>query len=227
MVRTKTFPARKPSSGRGKGAKGAMMIAGGGGKGSVRLHPTVGGKAPKNVMSTAAQRLLLGSSSGEVVEGVLPSTATATPPRKRRIRPGDFALREIRKFQKSTDLLIRKLPFQRLVREIAQDFRNDIRFQGTAILALQEASEAYLVSLFEVRSFVCSPFVLSFGVLECVSWCVVCTLFRRPTCAPSTPSASPSCPRTSIWSNAFGAHASRPTDTRFNESNELVVDRSS
>jgi histone H3 len=59
------------------------------------------------------------------------------------------ALREIRRFQKSTDLLIRKLPFQRLVREIAQDFRQDLRFQSTAILALQEASEAYLVGLFE------------------------------------------------------------------------------
>jgi histone H3 len=66
-----------------------------------------------------------------------------------RYRPGTVALREIRRYQKSTDLLIRKLPFQRLVREIAQDFKNDLRFQGTAILALQEASESYLVSLFE------------------------------------------------------------------------------
>ena len=66
-----------------------------------------------------------------------------------RYRPGTVALREIRRYQKSTDLLIRKLPFQRLVREIAQDFKNDLRFQGTAILALQEASETYLVSLFE------------------------------------------------------------------------------
>ncbi|RLO13964.1 hypothetical protein DYB28_004580 [Aphanomyces astaci] len=49
----------------------------------------------------------------------------------------------------STDLLIRKLPFQRLVREIAQDYKTDLRFQTTAILALQEAAEAYLVSLFE------------------------------------------------------------------------------
>jgi histone H3 len=63
--------------------------------------------------------------------------------------PGTVALREIRRYQKSTDLLIRKLPFQRLVREIAQDVRQDLRFQSTAILALQEASEAYLVGLFE------------------------------------------------------------------------------
>ena len=56
---------------------------------------------------------------------------------------------EIRKYQKSSELLIRKLPFQRLVREIAQDFKSDLRFQSTAILALQEAFESYLVGLFE------------------------------------------------------------------------------
>ena len=65
------------------------------------------------------------------------------------LSPGTVALREIRKYQKSTELLLRKLPFQRLVREIAAQFKGDLRFQSTAILALQEASEAYLVSLFE------------------------------------------------------------------------------
>ncbi|KAM0002189.1 putative transcription factor Hap3/NF-YB family [Helianthus debilis subsp. tardiflorus] len=54
-----------------------------------------------------------------------------------------------KKYQKSTELLIRKLPFQRLVREIAQDFKTDLRFQSSAVAALQEASEAYLVGLFE------------------------------------------------------------------------------
>lgn len=48
-----------------------------------------------------------------------------------------MALREIRRYQKSTELLIRKLPFQRLVREIAQDFKTDLRFQSAAIGALQ------------------------------------------------------------------------------------------
>jgi len=66
-----------------------------------------------------------------------------------RFRPGTVALREIRKYQKTTDLLIRKLPFQRLIREYAQEYKADLRFQSTAILALQEASEAYMVSLFE------------------------------------------------------------------------------
>ncbi|RAL49313.1 hypothetical protein DM860_012746 [Cuscuta australis] len=66
-----------------------------------------------------------------------------------RYRPGTVALREIRKYQKSRELLIRKLPFQRLVREVAQDFKTDLRFQSHAVLALQEAAEAYLVGLFE------------------------------------------------------------------------------
>ena len=66
-----------------------------------------------------------------------------------RYRPGTVALREIRKYQKSTELLIRKLPFQRLVREISQDFKTELRFQSSAILALQESAEAYLVGLFE------------------------------------------------------------------------------
>jgi len=66
-----------------------------------------------------------------------------------RYRPGTVALREIRKYQKSTDLLIAKLPFQRLVREIAQDLDPNLRFQITAIHAMQDACEAYLTSLFE------------------------------------------------------------------------------
>lgn len=69
--------------------------------------------------------------------------------RKRRYRPGTVALREIRKFQKSTDVLIKKLPFQRLVKETAQDLKPGLRFQSTAVEALQQAAEAYLTELFE------------------------------------------------------------------------------
>ena len=77
--------------------------------------------------------------------------------RKRyRYRPGTVALKQIRQYQKSTELLIRKLPFQRLVREIASDSEvirsplcSKVRFQSAAIMALQEATEAYLVGLFE------------------------------------------------------------------------------
>ncbi len=69
-----------------------------------------------------------------------------------RYRPGTVALRKIRCYQKSTDLFIRKAPFQCLVREIAKIMTingEDLRFQSTALLALHEASEAYLVNLFE------------------------------------------------------------------------------
>ena len=66
-----------------------------------------------------------------------------------RYRPGTVALREIRRYQRGTELLIRKLPFQRLVREIAKDHWNELRFQASALGALQEACEAYLVGLFE------------------------------------------------------------------------------
>ena len=69
--------------------------------------------------------------------------------RPHRYRPGTVALREIRRYQKSTDLLLRKLPFQRIVKNISQDMRADVRFQSSAMAALQEAAEAYLVSLFE------------------------------------------------------------------------------
>ena len=73
-----------------------------------------------------------------------------------RYRPGTVALKQIRQYQKSTDLLIRKLPFQRLVREIACDSEviksplcGKVRFQSAAIMALQETAEAYLIGLFE------------------------------------------------------------------------------
>ncbi|KAI9612788.1 hypothetical protein KEM48_004022 [Puccinia striiformis f. sp. tritici PST-130] len=75
--------------------------------------------------------------------------ATGGVKKPHRYRPGTVALREIRRYQKSTELLIRKLPFQRLVREIAQDFKTDLRFQSSAVMALQESAEAYLVGLFE------------------------------------------------------------------------------
>ena len=96
---------------------------------------STGGKGPRKQLHTKAARR-----SAPVAGGVK---------KPHRYRPGTVALREIRRFQKSTDLLIRKLPFQRLVREIAQDIKRDLRFQSTAMLCLQEAAEAYLVGLFE------------------------------------------------------------------------------
>ncbi|KAG6907900.1 hypothetical protein DXG01_007007 [Tephrocybe rancida] len=76
-------------------------------------------------------------------------SSTLAVKKPRRFRPGTIALREIRRYQKSTELLIRKLPFQRLVREVAQDFKANLRFRGSAVIALQEAAEGYLVGLFE------------------------------------------------------------------------------
>lgn len=101
---------------------------------------STGGKAPRKQLATKAAR----KTAPPTVNG-----GTGGVKRPHRYRPGTVALREIRRYQKSTELLIRKLPFQRIVREIAQDYKSDLRFQGSAILALQEASEAYLVGLFE------------------------------------------------------------------------------
>ena len=70
-------------------------------------------------------------------------------PKKAKYRPGSVALREIRRYQKTTELLVRKLPFQRLVREIAMAIKSDLRFQTSALEALQHAAEAYLIGLFE------------------------------------------------------------------------------
>ncbi|GFZ50100.1 Histone H3.2 [Saitozyma sp. JCM 24511] len=99
---------------------------------------STGGKAPRKQLATKAAK--------KSKSGPAPAGGVKKP---HRYRPGTVALREIRRYQKSTELLIRKLPFQRLVREIAQDFKTDLRFQSSAVMALQEASEAYLVSLFE------------------------------------------------------------------------------
>src|ERR1700731_4377952 len=105
---------------------------------TTNIQPTgksTGGKAPRKQLASKAARKSA------------PSTGGFKKPH--RYKPGTVALREIRRYQKSTELLIRKLPFQRLVREIAQDFKSDLRFQSSAIGALQESVEAYLVSLFE------------------------------------------------------------------------------
>jgi len=95
-----------------------------------------GGKTPRSLALAAAR--------GETKAKAVGKAAV-----KRRYRPGTVALRDIRKFQRSGELLISKLPFQRLKREIAQDYTNVPRFRVSAVLALQEAAEAYLVGLFQ------------------------------------------------------------------------------
>ncbi|EGV93814.1 histone H3.3C [Cricetulus griseus] len=101
-------------------------------------HKSTGGKACRKQLATKATRKSESSSGGVK--------------KPHRYRPGTVALREIRHYQKSTELLIRKLPFQYLMREIAQDFKRDLHTQSTAVGALQEASEAYLVGRFEDSS---------------------------------------------------------------------------
>jgi histone H3 len=95
---------------------------------------STGGKAPRIHLATIAARNLARSFGGMK--------------KPHRWRPGTIALREIRKYQKNTDLLMRKAPFQHLVRKIACDIKSDLRMQSMALLVLQEAAEAYLVGLF-------------------------------------------------------------------------------
>jgi histone H3 len=110
-------------------------------------RPT-GGKAPVKSLASKAARKSVESKGGQ--GGVK---------KPHRFRPGTVALREIRKYQKNTELLIRKAQFQRVVREVTQDVKNtgtkDFHFQSHAIAALQEAAEAYLVGLFEDTNLCC------------------------------------------------------------------------
>ena len=111
---------------------------------------STGGKAPRKQLATKSARKSAPNAGGVK--------------KPHRYRPGTVALREIRRYQKGTELLIRKAPFQRLVREIAQDFADDLRFQSTAVLALQEVSwDAVLVLVLHV--FIILLFVVS---LDCI-----------------------------------------------------------
>ncbi|KAK9465188.1 histone-fold-containing protein [Lipomyces arxii] len=112
---------------------------------------STGGKSGKSVAgpATAKSRKSLPESRRSDPRDPLPA-----PTKSRRYRPGTVALREIRKYQRSTELLIPKLPFARVVREVASDYMwgddgTSVRFQSLALLALQEATEAFLVHLLE------------------------------------------------------------------------------
>ncbi len=100
---------------------------------------STGGKAPRKHLAT--------KSYGATHRKHRAATGGVKKPH--RYRPGTVALQQIRRYQQTTELLLRKLPFQRLVREIAEESKPELRFQTLAILALQEAAEAYLVALFE------------------------------------------------------------------------------
>ena len=103
---------------------------------------TASKKMPSKALSASKKK------AGKVSKS--PSKAKAPKDRKKpRFHPGTVALREIKRYQKSTDLLIPRAPFQRLVRDICGGIDNDLRFQKHALMALQEAAEAYLVGIFE------------------------------------------------------------------------------
>ena len=110
-------------------------------------HPKLpgSGKVPHKPTPAKAPTRSTKGATGGTKGKKLPASQQGQKKKPHRYRPG-----EIQRYQKSTELLIRKLPFQRLVREIAQNLtKADIHFQSGAIMALQEASEAYLVGLLE------------------------------------------------------------------------------
>ncbi|KAL0265990.1 UNVERIFIED_CONTAM: hypothetical protein PYX00_011707 [Menopon gallinae] len=100
---------------------------------------TTGGKAPRKQIASKAAR-----------KTSQPTPQTAT--KRTHYKPGTLALKEIRRYQNSTELLIRKLPFQRLVRNIAQQYKADVRFQGSALACVQESLETFLTYYFEMAS---------------------------------------------------------------------------
>ena len=116
-------------------------------------YPPIDRKLPVLYISRPKERTMLGHLvldwTDEQKKKIHEARMQGRQVKPHQYRTGTVALQDIRHFQKTTALLIRKLPFQRLVREIAQDFKTDLRFQSAAILCLQEAAEAYLDRLFD------------------------------------------------------------------------------
>ena len=102
---------------------------------------------------TASKKLPSKSMKKKSVSASKSKSPSKAGPKKERKKPrfhaGTVALRDIKRYQKSTDTLIPKAPFYRLVKDIAHSIDNELRFQGQALAALQEAAEAYCVGLFE------------------------------------------------------------------------------
>ncbi|KAL7906443.1 histone H3.2 [Trichoderma velutinum] len=141
MARVKQVARRTPNNGK----QGKSMVA-----------KQTGGKAPrKNLASLAARKhrenggkTIPGRPARTPLPGKKPRKKIVIPAKPRRYKPGTVALREIKRYQNSTDLLIRKTPFMRLVKEIAHEIKSDLRFEVGAIMALQEAAEAFLTQYF-------------------------------------------------------------------------------
>ncbi|CAM6092914.1 unnamed protein product [Calypogeia fissa] len=130
MARRKVTPNRGGGGRKGGNAQGASTSGGGGGGGGRGRGRGRG----------------LGAGGG----GAGNSSQQQRPQKKHRFKPGTVALREIRHYQKTFELLLRPLPFARVVREIAANFSSSVsRWTAEALIALQEATEDYLVHLFE------------------------------------------------------------------------------
>lgn len=95
---------------------------------------STGGKAPRKQLATKAAR-----------KSAIPSSGIKKP----RYKTGTVALKEIRRYQKSTEFLIRKLPFQRICKRLCQQQNVEMRFQVNALEVFQEAAEGFLVGFFE------------------------------------------------------------------------------
>merc|ERR1712065_72153 len=90
----------------------------------------------------------MGHKSGMVGAKVAKKQQPGATKRAFRYRPGTVALREVKKLQKSTDLLVARAPFARLIREVASGFNNQkLNFQASAVSAIQEAAESYIISV--------------------------------------------------------------------------------
>ncbi|KAJ3703096.1 hypothetical protein LUZ61_006801 [Rhynchospora tenuis] len=150
MARTKHLSVKSgkktPSRSKARGGESSVSAQPDGSDGLQNrgdLNGTPMSQNPKTPKSTARK------STRALPSPSLKGTSQSGQTKKHRYRPGTVALREIRKFQKTTHLLIPYAPFARLAKEQTQDYNKDMRWTHAALLALQEAAEYYLVDLFE------------------------------------------------------------------------------
>ena len=110
---------------------------------------------PKAKVISSKQKKMEKDMKSKSTKKNMPSEGGVKPPtemkeaRKRRMKPGSLAFREIKKYQRSTEMLLPRAPFQRLVRSLCESVDHELRFRSEALVALQEATEAFLVGLFE------------------------------------------------------------------------------
>ena len=104
---------------------------------------------PKSKVAAKAKAATKKVAGSKAIKKTAPAAGGVKEKRTRRMKPGTVTLREIKRYQKSVDMLLPRAPFQRLVRGITMDLDHSLRFQSQALQALQEATESYVVGLFE------------------------------------------------------------------------------